>query len=153
MLGLDRHPWAVEEARWTYRVLGLDGDARRADAARLELRRPPDAIVAGMLNELDEPAREALLTELASWAARGTAVLVVEPISRSVAPWMRRWEPAAVRAGGRADEWRVSRELPDMVRHFEQASGLDRSELTARSLYWPASAAVPRGARRVASPT
>ena len=33
--GIDRHPWAVEEARWNYRQLGLDGRARRSDVARL----------------------------------------------------------------------------------------------------------------------
>ena len=32
--GIDRHPWAVDEARWTYRQLGLHGQARTADAVR-----------------------------------------------------------------------------------------------------------------------
>ena len=32
--GIDRHPWAVDEARWTYRVLGLDGNAHRGDVTR-----------------------------------------------------------------------------------------------------------------------
>ena len=109
VLGLDRHPWAVDEARWTYRTLGLDGDARRADVGRLELRRPPDAIVAGyVLNELDDAVRDTVLADLAGWAAKGAAVLVVEPISRSVAPWMKRWETVVEQAGGRHDEWRVS---------------------------------------------
>jgi hypothetical protein len=35
--GIDRHPWAVEEARWTYRVFGLDGDAHRGDVLRTPL--------------------------------------------------------------------------------------------------------------------
>jgi hypothetical protein len=35
--GIDRHPWAVDEARWTYRVLGLDGDAHRGDVVRTPL--------------------------------------------------------------------------------------------------------------------
>src|SRR5438067_2747902 len=25
VVGLDRHPWAIDEARWTYRTLGLHG--------------------------------------------------------------------------------------------------------------------------------
>ena len=29
--GIDRHPWAVEEARWTYRALGLSGTARQRE--------------------------------------------------------------------------------------------------------------------------
>src|SRR5437870_2225177 len=27
--GVDRHPWAIDEARWTYRALGLKGTARQ----------------------------------------------------------------------------------------------------------------------------
>ena len=99
--GLDRHPWAVEEARWTYKTLGVDGEAHRSDVGRLVLRRQPDAIVAGyVLNELEPERRDALLTNLASWASRGSAVLVIEPIARMVAPWMNRWVSVVEQAGG-----------------------------------------------------
>src|SRR5687768_15845792 len=33
--GIDRHPWAVEEARWTYRALGLRGQAKTGDLTRV----------------------------------------------------------------------------------------------------------------------
>jgi 2-polyprenyl-3-methyl-5-hydroxy-6-metoxy-1,4-benzoquinol methylase len=137
--GLDRHPWAIDEARWTYKTLGVVGEARRGDVGRLALRRPPDAVVAGfVLNELDQVSRDAAMAELEGFAARGAAVLVIEPIARMVAPWMDRWARAAAATGARHDEWRLTVDLPDIVLQLAQSSGLDRRELTARSLFWPA---------------
>ena len=145
VLGLDVHPWAVGESRWTYGQLGVDGNARRADISQLSLRRPPDAIAAGYtLNELDDGPREAMLAELVERAAGGTAVLVIEPIARTIAPWMTRWAARAAATGGRSDEWRVALELPAIVKRLELASGLDRSEVTARTLYWPATGTAGR---------
>jgi hypothetical protein len=40
-----------------------------------------------------------------------------------------------VRAGGRADDWRVSPDLPDIVRRLARAAGLHPHPLTARSLW------------------
>ena len=145
VLGLDVHPWAVDEARWTYRELGVDGSARRADITQLDLRRPPDAIAAGYaLNELENARRETVLAALMERVAAGTALLVVEPIARTTAPWMARWAERAVATGGRSDEWRVTLELPAIVKRLELASGLDRSEVTARTLYWPATGTAGR---------
>ncbi len=141
VVGIDRHPWAVDEARWTYRTLGIDGEAHRGDVGRLSMRRPPDAVVAGfVLNELDQAARDTLVAELEGFAANGAAVLVVEPIARTVAPWMDRWARRAAATGARHDEWRVTVELPEIVRQLAQSSGLDRKELTARTLFWPPAA-------------
>ena len=38
--GIDRHPWAVDEARWTYRQLGLRGHARIGDISKLPTLKP-----------------------------------------------------------------------------------------------------------------
>jgi hypothetical protein len=134
--GIDRHPWAVEEARWTYRTLGLNGRARQGDATKLPDVSPGSAIVAAyLLNELAADARAALEGHLADAATRGVRVLIVEPISRSVSPW---WDSAVKRfaaAGGRADEWRFEAELPPLVRLLDKAAGLDHRELTLRSIY------------------
>ena len=136
--GIDRHPWAVEEARWTYRTLGLNGRARQGDGVRLSTQRPHSAIVAAyVLNELPDAARASLEASLAAEAARGVRVLIIEPISRSVSPW---WDAAASRlaaVGGRADEWRFATELPPLLRLLDKAAGLDHRELTARSIYCP----------------
>jgi hypothetical protein len=134
--GIDRHPWAVEEARWTYRTCGLTGTARQGDATRLpQIRRGTAALAAYVLNELSDEPRERLLATLLAAAEQGSAFLVLEPIARSLTPW---WDDAARRVethGGRADEWRFRVELPPFVRTLDRAAGLNHQELTARSLY------------------
>jgi SAM-dependent methyltransferase len=134
--GLDRHPWAVDEARWTYRHFGIGGSVRQGDAARLPFLRPGSgALAAYVLNELDEEARRRALDTLFDAADRRVRVLILEPIARSVTPW---WDEVARRtssAGGRADEWRFRVELPPLLRTFDRAAGLNHQELTARSLY------------------
>ena len=134
--GIDRHQWAVDEARWNYRELGLKGRARQGDAARLPPLPPGTAVVAAyVLNELSAAVRESLEDRLIDAASRGVRVLVIEPISRSVSPW---WDATASRitaAGGRADEWRFPVDLPASLRLLDKAAGLDHHELTARSLY------------------
>jgi hypothetical protein len=133
--GIDRHPWAVSEARWTYDQLGLRGQARRGDLTRLPPLRAGEAIVAGwLLNELPPDARLSLEQRLLDAAEHGVHVLIVEPIARSITPW---WDALAARvraAGGRADEWRFPTALPPMLKLFDRSAGLDHRELTARSL-------------------
>src|SRR5688572_11855833 len=86
--GIDRHRWAVEEARWTYRFFGLDGSARVGDLARLPHVGAGSAIVAAyVLNELPEANRQRLEDELLEATGRGAAVLIVEPIARGITPW------------------------------------------------------------------
>ena len=134
--GIDRHPWAVEEARWTYRQLGLAGRARRGDVARLPPLAPGTAAMAAyLLNELPDTVRAQVEDRLLEAAGRGTRILVIEPIARGVSP---RWDLAAsriVEASGRSDEWRFSVDLPPLVRLLDKAAGLDHRELTVRSLY------------------
>jgi len=136
--GIDRHAWAVDEARWTYRTLGLRGTARLGDATRLPVIKAGSAAVAAyMLNELDASTRVLVEDQLFAAAARGAAILILEPIARSVAPW---WPDTARRAGacgGRAGEWRLPAELPAIVRTLDKAAGLDHRELTVRSIWIP----------------
>jgi SAM-dependent methyltransferase len=136
VIGLDRHPWAVAEARWTYARLGLDGQARQADVTTFRPPRGNTAIVAAyVLNELPETAREPLVRTLIDAAAAGARVLVLEPISRAVTPW---WEDVAKQAralGGRSDEWRIPLDLPPLLALFDTAAGLSHKEVKARSLF------------------
>lgn len=136
--GIDRHPWAVAEAAWTYRTLRLRGHARRQNVLRARLPAAAgSAIVAAFtLNELDDAGRRTLLTRLLEARTRGAAVLVVEPIAGSMTPWWDRWRDTFLAAGGRADEWRFAAELPDLVRRLDRAAGLDHSRLTAKSLWF-----------------
>lgn len=134
--GIDRHPWAVEEARWTYHQLGVAGQARQGDVTRFRPRGDgPGLVAAYVLNELPDRSREALLDSLLEAAARGAPVLIMEPIARGIAPW---WPAARARveaAGGRADEWTIAPELPPIVAKLGHAAGLDHSTVKARSLY------------------
>jgi hypothetical protein len=72
-------------------------------------------------------------------ARRGAAVLVLEPIARRAVPWMESWRAAFEAEGGRADAWRFPAELPEVLARLDHAAGLDHRELTARSLWLPAS--------------
>jgi hypothetical protein len=135
VVGIDRHPWAVAEAQWTYQQLGVNGRARQGDVTRLPARRRGDAIVAAyLLNELPDAARARLENRLIESAQHGARVLIIEPIARAIVPW---WADLVARfavVGGRSDEWRVPIELPPLLQKFDRAAGLDHRELTFRSL-------------------
>ena len=138
VLGIDEHPWAASEATWTYRQLGLVGRARTGDVARMPEVREGTAIVAAyVLNELAAAARESLVLRLIEIASRDpqSQILIIEPIARSVAPW---WDDTARRvqaAGGRADEWTLSLDLPPLVALLDKAAGLNHRQIKVRSLY------------------
>jgi SAM-dependent methyltransferase len=138
--GIDRNPWAIAEANWTYRQLGLAGRATQRDASRAALqgRGGTAAVVAYAANELSDQGRATLLEQLLRLHGQGARVLVIEPIARRAAPWWRDWERVAVSSGGRADEWRFPSTLPPRQHALARAAGLDPRELTARSLYLPA---------------
>lgn len=136
VVGIDRHPWAITEARWTYRTLGIEGQARQGDVARARLPRGDVAVLAAyVLNELQNSARETLQRTLLDAASRGARVLIVEPIARAVAPW---WDALAERMrqmGGRDDEWTIRFDLPPLLKLFDTAAGLDHRQVKARSLF------------------
>lgn len=137
--GLDSNEHAVREARWTWAQLGLDGTARRGDAASLPPASRRRGIVAGwVLNELADETRRRAWAALARAAEAGDAVLIVEPIARAVSPWWDGLAADVLRLGGRADEWRFPAELPPVVAKLDRAAGLSHRELTARSCYIPA---------------
>lgn len=133
--GYDVNPWAVQEAGWTYRVLGVDGQARRASIDRVRWpSQPSDLLAAFLVNELPSAARDALLPKLQDAARRGHRVLVIEPIARRVSPWFAAWQAAFETVGGRAGDWRFRVDLPPLVGRLDRAAGLDHRELTARTL-------------------
>ena len=51
LLGLDRHPWAVAEAAWTYRTLGLRGRALAKGFLRAALPGRGDGVVAAYTDQ------------------------------------------------------------------------------------------------------
>jgi hypothetical protein len=136
VLGIDRHQWAVAEAAWTYRVFGLRGRTVQDDGARAPIPvRRAGLLAAYFVNELNDDGRARLLRRLLDAARRGATVLVVEPIARRSAPWWDGWAETFAEAGGRADEWRLPADLPNLVRRLDRAAGLSHEELTARTLF------------------
>ncbi len=135
--GLDRHPWAVAEANWTYRMFGVTGYAGQGDIARAPIRgrRGHGILAAYTVNELSEQTRVALLPRLVEARAQGARVLIIEPIAKRVATWWPEWADTFSAAGGRSDEWRFAMKLPERQRQLGRAAGLDPRELTARSLW------------------
>jgi hypothetical protein len=133
--GSDINPWAVAEAGWTYRTLGVKGTARRGDVSSLRLPSHPSTIlVAFVVNELPEPDRAVALDRLVDAARNGHQVVIVEPIAKKLTPWWGEWERAFQPAGGRTQEWRSRVELPRLLRDLDKSAGLDHRELTARTL-------------------
>jgi ribosomal protein RSM22 (predicted rRNA methylase) len=135
VIGLDRHPWAVQEATWTRQQFGLRGQSRVGDVARASWPRADAYLAAFTLNELAAEGREATLTRLLEQASRGARVLIVEPLAKSVTPWWRQAADRVVAAGGRSDEWRFSIPLPSVVEKLDRAAGLRHREVTGRSLW------------------
>ena len=138
ILGIDRHPWTLAEAARTYAEFGLTARTRQGDLTTVPLPHTRCALLAAFaVNELPDDQRDVVLARWLDRAARGDAVLVVEPIARSVTPWWGRWRRAFAARGGRADEWRVQPELPPLVAKLDRAAGLDHRGVTARSLWLP----------------
>jgi hypothetical protein len=138
VLAIDRHPWALSEATRTYRHFNLPFRSRQADFTSAGWPGTPAAFLGAFaVNEIPGPARDRLLGRLIERVGRGDAVLIVEPLARSAAPWWRDWERAFAAAGGRADEWRFRADLPDIVARLDRAAGLNHRELTARTLWIP----------------
>jgi SAM-dependent methyltransferase len=136
VVGVDRHPWAIDEARWTYQQLGVRGRARQGDVARLPVPRRGEAVVAAyVLNELPDPVRITVEKRLVDTVERGGRVLVIEPIARGIAPWWGDMAARFIAVGGRADEWRLAIDLPPLLQKFDRAAGLNHRELKFRSLF------------------
>jgi SAM-dependent methyltransferase len=134
IVAVDRHPWAVDEARRTYRAFGLRARVQVQDLQRTALPPRSLALAAYALNELDQSAREAVGEQLLDHAARGGAALIVEPLAGFVSPWWKTWTSRWEAAGGRADEWRFRVPLPPMVAKLDKAAGLRHETLTGKTL-------------------
>jgi SAM-dependent methyltransferase len=133
VLGIDTHPWTLDEARFTYQAFGLHADVRRAHAARTRFPAGTSVVVAAfVVNELTDHDRAALLDHIKQ--AR-VPTLIVEPISQRISPWWDEWAGAFEQMGGRADTWKARVETPPMIKRLAKAAGLRPEMLTARSLF------------------
>lgn len=136
--GVDANAWAVEEANWNWRTLGLSGRATRGDLIKAPLPRAgdpgPGLLFAWSVNELTDDARAALLPKIQAFIGTGGTVLIIEPLAKGVTPWWPAWSAAFRDAGGRADEWKFPPDLPPMLRELSARAGFRRDTLGARTL-------------------
>ena len=99
------------------------------------MRRGEDVIAAYTLNELSDTARARIVQQLCEHARLGARVLILEPLARGIAPW---WQDTAERLtalGGRADEWKLTVDVPPIVGLLGNAAGLNYRELRFRTLF------------------
>jgi hypothetical protein len=142
IIGIDANSWALTEASWNWRQLGLKGRTERGDmvkAIEQHLRRRRELagatiVAAWSVNELAAPARERLLPVLLDCASLGAGVLVIEPLAGAATPWWSEWEKAFTGADGRTSTWTFSPELPGTLSAISEAAGFRRDRLTARTL-------------------
>ena len=137
VIGIDRHPWVLEECKWAYRELGIQGVTRAGDIGTVQISEGMPIIAAFTINELDAEIRQRFRKAFLATALRGTPVLVIEPIARRLTSWWDEWAQDWKKTGGRQDEWRFRVELPERLALMDKAAGLDHRELTGRSLWLP----------------
>lgn len=136
IVGVDRNPWAVAEANWTYRELDLLGTARSGDLSTVPLptTRGSAVVMAYAVNELGEGMRAKTLRALVDAVRGGTRALIVEAIAIRDKPWWSEWARTLGAEGARADEWRFDVTVPDDLRERARRAGLHVQPLTARSI-------------------
>ncbi len=72
--GVERSGWAIDEARWNYRALGVRGEAIRGDLLDETLPGRDSGILAAYaVNEIDDEGRPRLLDRLLAAADRGAS--------------------------------------------------------------------------------
>jgi len=137
VFGVDRNRWALQECKWTYEQLGIQGTVRSAEISVLRIPASTAVIAAFTINELDPEARDRFRRDLITTARRGAPVLIIEPIARRSLLWWDDWAHDWGVLGGRQDEWRFRMDLPKRLTMMDKAAGLDHRELTGRSLWLP----------------
>jgi len=155
---VDLNSWALDEARWNCRQLGLQCHTRRTslvDALAREVSsRSPGLAGAGVVcawsvNELTASDRTRTWELLLEAHRLGAHVLITEPLALSAVPWWESWRHRLVALGGRSDEWRFEPDLPAALSQLDEAAGFRREHLTARS-FWLEGSGTParRGNQR-----
>ena len=142
--GVDANAWAIDEARWNWRALGLRGQAVRGDlltTARSLVRQSDAALattglIAGWaINELAKADRDQLLDVLDQLLQRGATLVVLEPLARGVAPWWDEWAARLAPRNVREADVKTEVDLPPPLDSFSDAAGFRKKELGARVMY------------------
>lgn len=135
VIGADRSSFALHEARWTYQTLRVKGETSRSITETLESIRRPDALVIGWtLNELDDARRDLVAAKIAPWVAKGTRLLVVEPVSKRVTPWWDEWTGKLPKNLCTVAEKRLRLDLPPKIALLARSAGLGTEATVVRVL-------------------
>lgn len=137
LMGVDTNAWAIGEARWNWRTLGLVGQAKVGRAEHTPLTAAGGIVAAFVLNEWPDAVRERFVQQLIDAHKKGAAVLVLEPIARDAAPFWRSLCQALEPLGAAVHEHRIRPALPERLTLLRRASKREARELTARSLSLP----------------
>ena len=141
--GVDANAWAIDEARWNWRTLGLRGHAVRGDllATARGLLRQSNAtlaatgVIAGWtINELSKADRDQLLDVLDQLLERGASLVVLEPLARGVAPWWDEWAARLAPHNVRESDVKGDVDLPAPLDSFSDAAGFRKKELGVRAM-------------------
>ena len=135
VLGADRSSFALHEARWTYQALRLQGETSRSITQTIDSTRRPEGIVIGWtLNELDEERRDLIAVRVLPWVAKGSRLLVIEPVSNRVAPWWADWTGRFSSSRCAVFEKRLRLVLPPKIALLAKSAGLRTDETVLRVL-------------------
>ncbi len=140
--GIDLNAWALDEARWNWRTLGLHGRSTKGDAAEALARlvaRPQSlagtGIVAGWaINEMPAATQARLLEALATSAERGASVLILEPLARRVSPWWDAWVGRLSPLGADTADLQLADRAPEWLDDLARSAGL--SALSGARVLW-----------------
>lgn len=135
VVGADRSSFALHEARWTYGALRLKGETSRSITDAIDSIRRPDGIVIGWtLNELDDDRRDIIATKLLPWVAKGSRLLVIEPVSKRVAPWWDAWVARFPPGVCSVSEEKLRLTLPPKIALLARSAGLSTDASVVRVL-------------------
>ena len=135
VIGADRSSFALHEARWTWQTLRVKGETSRSITETLESIRRPDAIVIGWtLNELNDEKRDLIGAKIAPWVARGSRLLVIEPVSKRVTPWWDGWTAKLPADRCSIAEKRLRLDLPPKIALLARSAGLGTEATVVRAL-------------------
>lgn len=135
VVAVDRSSFALHEARWTYQTLRIKAETRRSITETLdEIRRPDGVVVGWTLNEMDDENRDRLAARLAPWVAKGSRLLVIEPVSKRVSPWWDEWVERFPKGLCSVIEKKLRLELPAKIALLARSAGLGTEAMTVRAL-------------------
>jgi hypothetical protein len=135
VVGVDRSSFALHEARWTCQALRLKGETSRSITETLESIRRPEGIVIGWtLNELDDGRRAPIADRLVPWISKGSRLLVIEPVSKRVAPWWDEWAGRFPKERCSVLEKRLRLDLPPKIALLARSAGLGTDAMVVRVL-------------------